>query len=92
MSITRWLFTVFALGLLAGTLIYQMRADVPRTVPKAPALPGWAHSLLAPSPGHDADVGFVVTVRPAASECQVRTHDMRLIATFTCRAAAGVQW
>lgn len=77
-----WYFIVAVAGFLAGSLVWEMRADyapMPRPLP------------TAVQPVDDAERGFLVLVRPPSNRCEVRTAAQRLIATFECRPT-GVRW
>lgn len=72
----RWVFTVFAVGVLAGCILADLRAT-----PTALRVPP------APAP----ITAFIAIVHADSHVCELRTSDHHLVATFECRPT-GVQW
>lgn len=77
----RWLLTVAALGFLAGSLVWEMRASY------APLTPGVR--LGAPLVMPLEQRGYIVVVRARQHRCDVQSTEGRTVATFECTPKGG---
>ena len=82
----RWYWIVGAASFLAGSLVWELRADY-RLTPQAQALPGSLPEAMAQPEAERR--GFLIIVRPARRRCEVRDSAGQLAASFACEPAAG---
>ena len=76
----RWYWVVAVAGFLAGSLVWEMRADY--APPRPRALPELGVSQAEQR-------GFLIIVKPAAGQCDVVAAAGQHVATFKCQATGG---